>query len=111
MEPWGLVVNEAAACGLPLLVSDQAGCVETLVPDPPGTTGIRFNPNNIDDMANAMRWLADNSALDRLAMGQNAAKVVANWGPDRFASGTLEALDLAFGEPARTKRRPLESVR
>src|SRR5262249_7394953 len=32
MEPWGLVVNEAAACGLPLLVSDRAGCVETLVP-------------------------------------------------------------------------------
>ena len=27
MEPWGLVVNEAAACGLPLLVSDRVGCV------------------------------------------------------------------------------------
>ena len=29
-EPWGLVVNEAAACGLPLLVSDRAGCADTL---------------------------------------------------------------------------------
>ena len=36
MEPWGLVVNEAAACGLPLLVSDRAGCVETFVPEGAG---------------------------------------------------------------------------
>ena len=39
MEPWGLVVNEAAACRLPLLISHRAGCSETLVPDPVGTTG------------------------------------------------------------------------
>ena len=53
MEPWGLVVNEAAACGLPLLVSDRAGCVETLVPDPPGTTGRRFDPRDDDELTAA----------------------------------------------------------
>lgn len=30
-EPWGLVVNEAMACGLPVLVSDRCGCVPDLV--------------------------------------------------------------------------------
>jgi glycosyltransferase involved in cell wall biosynthesis len=30
-ETWGLVVNEALACGLPCIVSDQVGCAEDLV--------------------------------------------------------------------------------
>src|SRR5690606_36321278 len=50
-EPWGLVVNEAAACGLPLLVSDHAGCAGTLVPDPPGQTGWRFDPTDVEEIA------------------------------------------------------------
>src|SRR5262249_29590175 len=43
-EPWGLVVNEAASAGLPLLVSQRAGCAPTLVPEPDGITGARFDP-------------------------------------------------------------------
>ena len=30
-ETWGLVVNEAMASGLPVMVSDQCGCASTLV--------------------------------------------------------------------------------
>ena len=30
-EPWGVVVNEAAACGLPLVVSDRVGAGRDLV--------------------------------------------------------------------------------
>ena len=99
MEPWGLVVNEAAACGLPLLVSDRAGCVATLVPDPPGTTGLRFDPADEPALAAALGAMAALPADRRAAMGQAAADVVSCWGPDRFARGTLEALDLA-GRPA-----------
>jgi glycosyltransferase involved in cell wall biosynthesis len=95
MEPWGLVVNEAAACGLPLLVSDRAGCAETLVPDPRGTTGCRFDPRDEDAIVASLAWLAALPADERHAMGRRAAQLVAEWGPDRFASGTLEALALA----------------
>ena len=95
MEPWGLVVNEAAACGLPLLVSERAGCVETLVPDPSGTTGKRFDPRDIEAMAANLSAMADLPEADRIAMGRRAAAVVAEWGPERFARGTLEALALA----------------
>jgi glycosyltransferase involved in cell wall biosynthesis len=38
-ETWGLVVNEAMACGLPALVSDRVGCGPDLVL--PGVTGER----------------------------------------------------------------------
>src|SRR5436309_14643625 len=30
-DPWGLVVNEAAACGLRVIASDVAGCVSDLL--------------------------------------------------------------------------------
>ncbi len=46
LEPWGLVVNEAAACGLALLVTDRAGCVDTLVPLGERTSGARFDALN-----------------------------------------------------------------
>jgi glycosyltransferase involved in cell wall biosynthesis len=96
MEPWGLVVNEAAACGLPLLVSDRAGCVETLVPMPDGTTGARFDPRNVGEIAHQLAWMAGLPGTERKEMGRRAAEVVAEWGPDRFGAGTLDALERAL---------------
>lgn len=96
MEPWGLVVNEAAACGLPLLVSDRAGCAETLVPDPAGTTGRRFDPHDVAAIADALRWMAGLPGADCIAMGRRAAAEVAAWGPDRFAEGVVAAWDRAL---------------
>jgi glycosyltransferase involved in cell wall biosynthesis len=95
MEPWGLVVNEAAASGLPLLVSRRAGCAETLVPEPAGTTGARFDPLDVDDVGSRLKWIASLSDDVRQEMGRRAAEVVAQWGPGRFADGVVQALDLA----------------
>jgi len=106
MEPWGLVVNEAAACSLPLLVSDRAGCVETLVPEPPGTTGRRFDPGDDTGLADSLAWMAAMPEADRLAMGRRAAEVVGEWGPGRFARGTVEAIALA-GRPLAESRHTL----
>jgi glycosyltransferase involved in cell wall biosynthesis len=110
MEPWGLVANEAAACGIPLLVSDRAGCAETLVPDPAGTSGRRFDPTSTEAIASALRWLAERPEDDRRAMGVRAEEIVAEWGPGRFASGMLEAIAIAIAStPARPRRaRPLQ---
>ena len=113
MEPWGLVVNEAASCGLPLLVSDRAGCVETLVPGPSGTTGRRFDPTDREEMTSALAWIAGLPGPERRAMGARAARVVCEWGPERFARGTIEALGLAglgLDEPTRRDRSPGESI-
>ncbi len=48
-ETWGLVVNEAFACGLPAIVSDDAGCSPDLIE--PGVTG----------------WILDRPAPEALA--------------------------------------------
>jgi glycosyltransferase involved in cell wall biosynthesis len=94
-EPWGLVVNEAAASGLPLLVSVRAGCSATLVPEPEGTTGARFDPLDVDELAAKLFWMASQRDEVRAAMGRHAAETVHLWGPDRFAHGVMGALDLA----------------
>jgi len=94
-EPWGLVANEAAAAGLPLLLSARAGCTRTLVPEPEGTTGARFDPADVRDMAAKLNWAAALSDDDRASIGRRAREVAAEWGPARFASGAIEAWDLA----------------
>ncbi len=48
-ETWGLVVNEAMACGLPALVSDRVGCGPDLVEA--GITGARYPFGNVEAMA------------------------------------------------------------
>lgn len=103
-EPWGLVANEAAAAGLPLLLSARAGCARTLVPEPEGATGARFDPLDVRDIAAKLNWTAALSDDDRRAIGRRAREVAAEWGPDRFASGAIEAWEAAR-EPRRS--RPL----
>lgn len=109
MEPWGLVVNEAAASGLPLLVSDRAGCSETLVPDDGPPTGRRFDPRDEDMLAASLAWMASLPEAERAKLGRRAAEVVGDWGPERFARGMLEAV--AMAAHANAPRRPARALK
>jgi glycosyltransferase involved in cell wall biosynthesis len=100
MEPWGLVVNEAAACSLPLLVSDRAGSVETFVPGD-RSTGRRLDPNSVEQMANALVWMTTRTDSERWNMGRTAYEIAREWGPARFAQATLDALEIAMSHVAR----------
>ena len=55
-EPWGLVVNEAMACGLPILISDRCGCLLDLVF--PGINGYIFNPEKISSIKASLDYLS-----------------------------------------------------
>ena len=76
-EPWGVVVNEAAACGLPLVLSDRVGAAYDLLVD--GRNG-RLVPVDDDAAAgDALRELSADPALRR-AMGAASREIVAGWG-------------------------------
>lgn len=47
-ETWGLAVNEALACNIPVIVSDKVGCAFDLVIE--NETGFIFKSNNKDDL-------------------------------------------------------------
>jgi len=54
-DPWGLVVNEAMACALPVIVSDVAGCAADLVRD--GWNGFVVSPGAVSKLASEMTSL------------------------------------------------------
>jgi len=89
-ETWGLVVNEAMACGLPALVSDHAGCAEDLVI--PDRTGFVFPLGGVAAMAERMALLAG-APQDLLRMGAEAQRHVAGYGVDAMAAGAVDALE------------------
>lgn len=90
-EPWGLVVNEAMSCGLPVIVSDRVGCGADLVRD--GETGLVVPVGNADALAAALRrLLADRPAAQ--AMGRAGQRLVAGWDYAADLRGLRRALGL-----------------
>jgi glycosyltransferase involved in cell wall biosynthesis len=81
-EPWGLVVNEAMAAGLPVLVSDKCGCSEDLVKE--GINGFLFDPYNSDELSNLMKRIIE-GRIDLKRMGENSLKIIKNYTLQRAA--------------------------
>lgn len=102
-EAWGLVVNEAAASGLPLLVARPVGSALELVRE--GETGHLFDPEDDDDIARVLIAMTDKTPECRERMGRKARSLVADWGPARFGA-ELSALaisgSIAQGRPIRS---------
>jgi glycosyltransferase involved in cell wall biosynthesis len=87
-ETWGLVVNEAMACGLPAIVSDQVGSAADLVSH--GQTGFVHTCGDVDALAALLARNADRQALDR--MGVEAKSRVQGYNFERVVSGVEAAL-------------------
>jgi len=90
-DPWGLVVNEAMACGLPVLVSRVAGCAADLVRE--NWNGLLIPPGDVSALSTAMESLAGNSELCT-SMGANSAQLISRYSPDRWALGMARAVEL-----------------
>ncbi len=97
-EQWGLVVNEAMASGLPVLVSERCGCAPDLVEN--GRNGYTFDPHDVDALARLMLKITSD-ACDRAAMGQASQDVIARWSPETFAEGLRLAAHAALMAPLR----------
>jgi glycosyltransferase involved in cell wall biosynthesis len=81
-ETWGLVVNEAMASGLPVLVSRHCGCAKDLVAE--GRNGFTFDPLNVEALTRVMQRMAA-PELDRAAMSRASREIIAHWTPARWA--------------------------
>jgi glycosyltransferase involved in cell wall biosynthesis len=90
VEQWGLVVNEAMASQLPVLISNRCGCAPDLVRE--GLNGFTFDPENVEDVVAAMRRLSSMSPEQRHCLGAESARIIADWDTDRFASAMKSAV-------------------
>lgn len=87
-DTWGLVVNEAMASGLPVLVSSHCGCAPDLVSE--GINGFTFDPTNSDALASLMHRLTV-EGVDLKVMGDAGREIISEWGLERFSSGLWNA--------------------
>lgn len=92
-EQWGLVVNEAMAASLPVLVSNCCGCFEDLVIE--GINGFGFDPTNNQELTSLMLKISSGEVeLDK--MGQAALTHIQKFSPYYFAQGLLQAVEYAL---------------
>lgn len=92
-EQWGLVVNEAMASGLPVMVSQRCGCAEDLVED--GVNGWAFDPYDVEDITLAMLRMHEMSQAERDRMGEASRTKVGAYDPSTFAQGLSSAVEKA----------------
>jgi len=97
-DSWGLVVNEAMASGLPVLVSTGCGAAKTLVKD--GENGWKFPPGDSDYLSELMVRLGEFSQEKLKKMGNQSRKIIDDWSLDRFVDGAFQAISLPRGVPA-----------
>jgi 1,2-diacylglycerol 3-alpha-glucosyltransferase len=94
-EQWGLVVNEASASGLPVIVSNCCGCVPELVQE----NGFTFDPMNQHELASRLFEMASLSDEERERLGQASHRIATNFGPNRFGEGLKRAATMAIDLP------------
>jgi 1,2-diacylglycerol 3-alpha-glucosyltransferase len=93
-EEWGLVVNEAMACGLPVIVSQTAGCAPDLVQE--GVNGFTFDPGNVEQLADLMFQISAFPPFKLSEFGHSSRKIISKWGVLRFAENAERAANFAL---------------
>jgi len=88
-EPWGVVVNEAAASGLPLVLSDRVGAAYDLLSD--GENGFVVPAEDVGAAAEAIGKLAGDSELRR-RMGDRSRELVRAWDYDASVEAFFAAV-------------------
>jgi len=97
VDQWGLVVNEAMAAGLPVVVSTGAGCAEDLVRD--GENGFTFVPGDVSTLTQHL--FATAHEIDRERFGQRSRELIAEWPLERFGTSLHRALEAGAAVPRR----------
>jgi glycosyltransferase involved in cell wall biosynthesis len=85
-ETWGLVVNEAMACGIPAIVSDAVGCGPDLIE--PGLTGATFPLGDVAALASAIETVL---SFDHERTRPHLATKMALYSPARAAEAIVDA--------------------
>jgi len=82
-EPWGVVVQEHACMGLPLLLSDAVGAAERFLRK--GENGTSHKAGDVPDISVSLATIVASSDVELVAMGARSAALGAAWTPQHWA--------------------------
>ena len=85
-EPWGMVLNEAAAAGLPLVATEESGAAHDLVDD--GENGFRVPAGDVEALRDRLGRLAADPEV-RASAGARSRELAAAYTPDAWADGVV----------------------
>jgi glycosyltransferase involved in cell wall biosynthesis len=88
-EPRGAVINEAMACGLPVIVTDRCGSIGDIVVD--GDNGFVFTAGDDTQLASLLDAVTGDAAL-RARMGDRSRRIIGEWDYARGVRGVKEML-------------------
>lgn len=89
-EPRGAVINEAMACGLPVIVTDRCGSIGDVVLE--GENAFIYPAGDVDALAACMDRLAADEAL-RARMARRSREIIATWDFARGVEGVKAMLN------------------
>lgn len=94
-EPWGLVVNEAMVCGLPVIVSRVCGAADDIVLD--GSNGFVFDPLNVHELQEKMDYFVNNpNEISR--MGNRSVQIINNYSPVVAANQMINGIKYVLND-------------
>jgi 1,2-diacylglycerol 3-alpha-glucosyltransferase len=104
-EEWGLVVNEAMASSLPILLSARAGCCEDLMDLDPSFNlessvidwkvtqyGCVFDPHNSRSLVNCFNYVLQLNKRDYFSISSNCIRKISHYSPMAFADAVLASI-------------------
>lgn len=87
-DQWGLVVNEAMASSLPVLVSDGCGCADDLIDE----NGLVFSPNSEGILSTLLKFNTFTEE-ELLLMGEKSFKLINdNFSINQFVAGVSDLM-------------------
>jgi len=103
LEPWGLVINEAMACGLGIIAHRHCGAAVDLVGN---DNGVALNTFSVDELGEAMMMLINHEPLLR-SMQKRSQEKIANWSIDTAALGMIRAVEGSIKARGSRSRLPV----
>lgn len=90
-DVWGLVVNEAMCCRLPVIATDAAGCSKDMII--PGQNGYIVEAKNPDQLYNAIKKVFSNKEVS-YAMGRKSLEIIeSDFSVEKMAQGFINAIN------------------
>ena len=89
-DPWGMVLNEAALAGRPLVSTNAAGAAHELIDD--GVNGFRVPAGDVEALRSALRRLVEDDGL-RASAGASSRRLAERFTPEAWAQAVAGAVE------------------